>query len=389
MRAGGAFTAGVVALVALAGCSSDPGSAATPTATAVTTTASASPTVEAAVAELRWADGTPVEGPTIDVADATDVRLGQEVTVTTELSAAEGWRPHVVDLQADGTYLAVDLRGDASPGGGPDGYGPLRLVTGDGVRTLRSPAPSDTDVFDTGSLAAFVDGGVAWVERSSGGAEWRVLHATDGKAEGRVVAEGDASSDVDVRALGPAAAYDDAGGTLRWDGERVPRSTTGTVRVTPSGADILVSTCTEDGCEIDVEGPDGSSSAFVRTSVEAYVLAADERHVVLYLSSDDDGDGQVWVLDRIARTALQMVGASGIDLDVDDGRVLLTTDPGVVDGLHDLLLIDLATQRVERLLVDRVTAGLSLAGDLVAWTTSAPVGGDGVGGAILSWPRAG
>ncbi|NKX92407.1 hypothetical protein HF995_03815 [Sanguibacter hominis ATCC BAA-789] len=386
MRRGMGTGIAVLALSALAACTAEepaaspgvttpPGGVASP---AVTTPAPEEPI-------LAWADGTPVDGPTIDIDDAVDVRLGEGVMLVSELRVAEGWRPAVVDLRPDGTYLAVDLEGDASPGGGPDGYGPLRLVGAHGTTTLRSPGWEVSGMVDPGTLARFVDGGVAWVERSVEG-PWRLLYAPDGEDEGRVVAEGD-GVEIAVRALGRSAAYDDRGGALGWDGTRVPRSSDAPdVWVTPGGNDLLVNSCTDDGCEVSVENPEGSSTPLVRAPGSVFVRAADEQHVVVQVAVGED-DSQVWVLDRTARTAVRLLGADPYEPGLDDGRVLMTGESMDAEGEHELFLVDVVEQRSERLPVDRLPLGLSLAGDLAAWTASGPAGADGVGGAILSWPH--
>lgn len=391
MRRGMRTGIAVLALSALAACTAEepavsPGVTKPPAEVASPSTAEPGATESGATEpNLAWADGTPVDGPTIDLDDAVDVRLGEGVTLVSELTVAAGWRPEVVDLRPDGTHLIVDLKGDASPGGGPDGYGPLRLVGSQGTTTLRSPGWEVSGMVDPGTLARFVDGGVAWVEQSVEGA-WRLLYAPDGKNKGRVVAEGD-GAEGDVRALGRSAAYDDRGGALGWDGTRVPRSSDAPdVWVTPGGDDLLVNSCTDDGCEVSVENPEGGSMPLVRARGSVFVRAADERHVVLQIVVGED-DAQVWVLDRTARTAVQLLGADPYEPGLDDGRVLMTGESVDAEGETELFLVDVVAQRSERLPVDRLALGLSLAGDLVAWTASGPAGADGVGGAILSWPH--
>lgn len=396
MRTGGGLgvaVLAVLALSALAACTVaepavSPGVAATP---AVPTT-SAAP--EAPV--LAWADGTPVAGPAIDVlAEARPVAFGDGVELVRTLDARKGWRPRVRDLRADGAALVSTIEGDVGTGGGPvgaDPYGPPQIVTADGVTALTVPDEPDSYV-DRATLAAFVDGGTTWLETTYqiDYRTWRLLYAPDGATEGTVIADG-GEDDADIAVLAAWGAFDEDGNLVRWSGEKVaaePRPLDVEVQIDAAGSDVLMTGCARGAagvCDVSVLTRDGASTPLLTLTPETRIVAADDKHVVVAESPADGSEERIcWILDRAGRTAVQLIGEN-LAPSLAGGRAVLTTANGRADDESDVVVVDLETRTVERLLVDQRAGDTVIAGDVVAWTTTEEVDRHGVGGAILRWP---
>lgn len=397
MRRGMGTGIAVLALSALAACTAEqpavsPGVTTPPAevaSPAVTTPAPEEPI-------LAWADGSPITGPTIDVlAEARPVALGDGVEPVRTLHAKKGWRPRVRDLRPDGAALVSTIEGDVGTGGGPVGkapYGPPQIVTADGATVLTVPDEPDGYV-DRAEGAAFVDGGTAWLERTSQAEDrtWRLLYAPVGATEGTVIAEG-GEHDADIAVVAAWGAFDEDGNLVRWTGEKVAaeqRPSDVAVEVVAAGEDVLVIECVpsaEGVCDVSILTRDGTSTPFITLTSRSWVVSGDDQHVVVAESATDRSEETVyWVLDRAGRTAVQLIGES-LDPSLADGRAVLTTDHGRVDDESDVIVVDLATRTVERLLVDQRVGDTVIAGDHVAWTTTEEVDKDGVGGAILRWP---
>lgn len=398
MRRGMRTGIAVLALSALAACTAEQ-PAASP---GVTTRPAgvASPAVTTPAPEepiLAWADGSPVTGPTIDVlAAAQPVAIGKGVEIVRTLDAKQGWRPRVRDLRPDGVALVSTIEGDVGTGGGPvgrDPYGPPQIVTADGATVLRVPDEPDAYV-DRAELAAFVDGGTAWVERAYqiDYRTWRLLYAPDGATEGTVIAEG-GEHDVDIAVLAAWGAFDEEGNLVRWTGEKVaaePRPSDVDVEVVAAGEDVLVTECAksaEGACNVSVVTRDGASTPLLTLTPHTWVVGGDDQRVVVRESSPEGSEeNSFWVLDREQRTGTRLVGDHVYDPRLADGRVVLSADRGVEGERRPVIVVDLETRTVERLLVDQRIGNIVIAGDHVAWTTTEEVDRDGVGGAILRWP---
>ena len=397
MRRGMRTGIAVLALSALAACTAEQ-PAASP---GVTTRPAgvASPAVTTPAPEepiLAWADGSPVTGPTIDVlAAAQPVAIGKGVEIVRTLDAKQGWRPRVRDLRPDGVALVSTIEGDLGTGGGPvgkDPYGPPQIVTANGATALTVPDEPDAYV-DRAERASFVDGGIAWLERTyqSDYRTWRLLYAPDGASKGTVIAEG-GEDDADIAVLAAWGAFDEDGDLVRWTGEKVaaePRPSDVSVEVVAAGEDMLVTECVtgaEGACDVSILTRDGTSAPFITLTSRSRVVGGDDQHVIVAESAADGSEETVcWVLDRAGRSAVQLIGEN-LGPSLSDGRVVLTTDHGRVDDERDVIVVDLETRTVERLLVDQRVGDTVIAGDHVAWTTTEEVDRDGFGGAILRWP---
>lgn len=397
MRRGMKTGIAVLALSALAACTAEepaesPGVTTRPAGVA-------SPAVTPPAPEepfLAWADGSPISGPTIDVlAAAQPVAIGKGVEIVRTLDAKQGWRPRVRDLRPDGVALVSTIEGDVGTGGGPvgkDPYGPPQIVTADGATALTVPDEPDAYV-DRAERASFVDGGIAWLERTyqSDYRTWRLLYAPDGASKGTVIAEG-GEDDADIAVLAAWGAFDEDGNLVRWPGEKVaaePRPSDVSVEVVAAGEDVLVTECVtgaEGACDVSILTRDGTRTPFLTLSPRGWVVGGDDQHVVVAEPAADGSEETVyWVLDRAGRSAVQLIGEN-LDPSLSDGRVVLTTDHGRVDDERDVIVVDLETRTVERLLVDQHVGDTVIAGDHVAWTTTEEVDRDGFGGAILRWP---
>lgn len=341
-------------------------------------TPDASPSTGPATDALRWADGTPVEGTSLDLGATRRVRLGTDVTRVRDVPAEPGTGTFLMDLRSDGSFLTVVT--DAEPSGDGGGtVGALREVTKQGARTLERPHDDDPAWPARIVAARRIDGGIVWLE-SPDGIDQRLVLAPDGSSSGRVVAQvTDGAWNVSVLARWGAVLDD--GRVLGWDGTMRGEAAGLQLELshTAAGGDVVERRCRLAVCEIVMLTESGRSEPLLRGSGLTSVECSDGRYVLVDLERED-GSAEVWGVDTVGRTAVRIVGDLWCDA-MSGGRL-------VVDETSHVVLVDLVAGTSEQLAVDAGIRSLAIAGDLVGVTASGNegAGADGDGGDVLRWP---
>ena len=137
---------------------------------------------------------------------------------------------------------------------------------------------------------------------------------------------------------------------------------------------MLVTECAksaEGACDVSVVTRDGASTPLLTLTPDTWVVGGDDQHVVVRESSPEGSEeNSFWVLDREQRTGARLVGDHVYDPWLADERVVLSADRGVEGDQRPVIVVDLETRTVERLLVDERIGDTVIAGDHVAWTTT-------------------
>lgn len=355
-----------------------------------TTPAEGSPTRSAAPSDgssgaagvLAWADGTIVDGPSLDLGEARRVRLGSDVEHVRDVPAEPGKVVHLEDLRPDGSFLTV--AGDAGlTGGGGGSVGALREVSEGRERTLTSPHDADADMRDQISQARWVDGGVAWVEPYVELFGQRLVLAPTGSSRGRLVHQLWAV-DGRIAALARWGAVLADGRVVGWDGKVSgdPAGPDLEVSHTVAGDDVVETRCSPQACEIVLLTEGGKRQLLLHGPSGTWVDDSDGRFLLVH---DDGSDGRsaLWGVDIVDRTAVRIVGELH-GQSMSDGRVLDQDHPST-----RAVVVDLGARTVEQLDIGGHVAVAGIAGDLVALTSHDGEGAraDGDGGDVLRWPR--
>lgn len=331
---------------------------------------------------LVWADGTIVDGPSLDLGEARRVRLGSDVEHVRDVPAEPGKVVHLEDLRPDGSFLTV--AGDAGlTGGGGGSVGALREVSEGRERTLTSPHDADADMRDQISQARRVDGGVAWVEPYVELAGQRLVLAPTGSSRGRLVHQLWAV-DGRIAALARWGAVLADGRVVGWDGKvsGEPADLDLEVSHRVAGDDVVETRCSLQGCEIVLLTEGGKRQPLLRGPSGTWVDDSDGRFLLVHV---DGGDGvsELWGVDIVDRTAVHIVGELYAQ-SMSDGRIVDQDHPAT-----RAVVVDLVARTVEQLGVDGSASVAGIAGGLVALTShdGEGAGADGDGGDILRWPR--
>ncbi|MBD9698609.1 hypothetical protein IGS67_03750 [Flavimobilis sp. GY10621] len=331
---------------------------------------------------LVWADGTIVDGPSLDLGEARRVRLGSDVEHVRDVPAEPGKLVYLYDLRPDGSFLTV--AGDAGlTGGGGGSVGALREVTEGRSRTLTSPHDEHADMRESISQARRVDGGVAWVEPYFELAGQRLVLAPAGSSRGRLVHQLWAV-DGRIAALARWGAVLADGRVVGWDGKvsGEPADLDLEVSHRVAGDDVVETRCSPQGCEIALLTEGGKRQPLLRGPSGTWVDDSDGRFLLVHV---DGGDGvsELWGVDIVDRTAVRIVGELYAQ-SMSDGRIVDQDHPAT-----RAVVVDLVARTVEQLAVDGSASVAGIAGGLVALTShdGEGAGTDGDGGDILRWPR--